>query len=341
MNINNLPPIYFYISNFNWLSENMPESADKYYSNLVEHGICDGEYCWTLQTYLYLKKANFPCQLVGKMPEEGIVLVHRNTLPFNFKPSAKLLVICLKADKPARPYAQLHVVQNILETEKLKPSYYIPHWPQPGLIKRNPQRGDRFENVAFFGTGGNLSPELLTQSWRDRLEKIGLQWLFKNRQQWNDFSDVDAVVAVRKFDEENSGKWKPPTKLYNSWHAGVPAILAPEPAYREQKKSELDYIEVNSIEEIITALIRLRDEPKLRDQTIANAKIRSQETTIEKLVEYWGNFLINIAVPAYQDWRNSSEFNRQIFLGSKYLNVKYKAARRRLEGLISINTNSI
>ena len=49
-----LPQIYFYISRYDRIDKNIKERNDVYYSNLHEYGINDGEYAWTLQTYLYL-----------------------------------------------------------------------------------------------------------------------------------------------------------------------------------------------------------------------------------------------------------------------------------------------
>ncbi|NES87153.1 MAG: glycosyltransferase family 1 protein [Moorea sp. SIO2B7] len=331
-----LPAIYFYISHFDWLCQNMPESADIYLPHLSKQGIVDGEYCWILQTYLRLRDDGFPCQLTGTMPDEGIVLVHRNTLPFNFQPGPRLLIVCLKADKPARPYAQIHLVQNSYETKILRNSYSMLHWPQPGLIPREPSRGDKFETVAFCGTGGNLAPELLDPSWREELKALGLQWCFKNRWQWNDFSNVDVILAVRSFGSTNSGVWKPPTKLYNAWHAGVPAILAPEPAFRDLRRSDLDYLEVSSLDETIAALKRLRDDKELRQAMIENGHIRAEETKPEKLVAMWRSFLIDVAVPAYESWCNTSSISKQVWLTRKYFGIKLNGLRGRLQSLFNI-----
>jgi Glycosyl transferases group 1 len=339
--MNQLPKIYFYLSSFDWLVNHLPEEVETYLPFLADNGICDGEYAWTLQTYLRLKADGFPCELTGTMPREGIVLAHYNSLAFNCKPGPKLLIVYLKADKPLRPYAQLHVVQNTYETKTLKNSYYMPHWTQPGLIPRDSARGDRFETVGFFGTGGNLAPELLNPSWREQLKELGLQWCFKNRPQWNDFSNVDAVVAVRSFDSKNQGiwakdqgAWKPPQKLYNAWLAGVPAIFGNEPAFRDQRRSELDYIEVNSLDETISALKRLQNDKELRQAMAENGRIRVAENHPSKLVKLWRDFLLDVAVPAYDRWSNSPNISRQLFLGRKYLGVKWNGLQRRWRSLV-------
>ena len=335
----NLPPIYFYISHYDWFIKNMPESADIYQPYIEkELGIISGEICWTLQTYLRLRNDGFPCELTGKMPNKGIILLHRNALPFDFQPKQKLLLVCIKGDKPKRPYAQLHVVQSNYETQnpnELKTVrdsyYYIPLWSQPGLIPRDPKRSDRFETISYFGTGGNLAPELLSPSWSKQLEALDLEWHFKNRYEWNNYSDVDCVVAIRSFKDYNIAVWKPATKLYNAWHAGVPAILTPEPAFQEQRRSELDYIEVTSVNETIAALKRLRDDKELRNAMIENGRIRAQETKPEKLVARWKDFIVNVAVPAYERWCNTSNISQQIWLKRKYLDIKFQGILDKLK----------
>lgn len=47
---------------------------------------------------------------------------------------------------------------------------------------------------------------------------------------------------------------KPALKLFNARHAGVPAILDAESAYRAERMSELDYIEVMSVDGTLLAL---------------------------------------------------------------------------------------
>ena len=332
-----LPPIYFFISNFDWITANMPNSADVYLPNLQKHGISDSEYCWILQTYLRLRDDGFSVKLIGNIPDEGIVLIHRNNLTFDFKPGPKLLVICVKADKEeSRLYPQLHIVQNNQETQHLRDSHFMLHWPQPGLIPRNPARKDKFETVAFFGTRGNLSPEFSHKAWQEQLNSLGLRWIIKSRWQWNDFSDVDVVLAVRNFQGRRPRTSnKPPTKLYNAWHASVPVILGPEPAFQELRKTELDYIEVNSLEETIAALKYLRDHQEFRQAMVDNGRIRAEQTKYENITANWRNFLSNIAIPTYKHWCNQSNLSKKIFFTSRYLSFKLNKLEKQIFPIFS------
>jgi len=321
-----LPPIYFYIPQSYWPSK-IPASADKAWK-----GFGIGIYAWTLQTYLRLKADGFPCELVPELPEEGIVLLHRNSLRVHnqLKPAKNLLLICLKAELSQYPYAQLQVVQNPTESKTFKNSYYLPHWPQPGLIPRNPTRGDRFENIAFFGHLTNLAAELLEPDWQRQIQGLGLNWcprLNCNRwdnydeidDYWHDYSNIDAVVAVRSFERLENYLTKPATKLYNAWLAGVPAVLGCESAYRAERQSEFDYLEVATPAELIVALKRLREHPKLREAIVKNGQIRAQAIQPSQITAKWRSFLEDIAVPTYYLWCSKPRWWQQVILRSSYL----------------------
>jgi hypothetical protein len=112
------PPIYFYLPSYQQFQQDFPTSLESSWEWMFERGkpnyaLSDGEYAWTLQTFLQLQYRSFPCQIVSKMPEEGIVLTHRINLPLEFKPGPKLLFICLQADKTPHPFAQLSVVPTL------------------------------------------------------------------------------------------------------------------------------------------------------------------------------------------------------------------------------------
>lgn len=154
---NKLPLIYFYIPKERWPTDKIPEDPSQYGQfQRSKHTNFGGDYSWTLQTYLHLKANGFPCELTATLPSQGIVLSHRYLLPSNLQPKPELLLVCMQSDRGRHPYAQLHVVQNPRQEIPKRPftlweSYFISHWPQAGLIPRDPKRGDRFENVAYFG----------------------------------------------------------------------------------------------------------------------------------------------------------------------------------------------
>jgi hypothetical protein len=132
------------------------------------------------------------------MPDEGIVLSHRDFLDDSIKPGLKLLLVCLRADVDRHPYAQLHVVQNPYQAipsqfMTLWESHFIPHWPQPSIIPRNPQRGNAFENVTFLGNEINLVSEFCDRSWYDHLQDLGLKFQKKLNQ------NIQIMIGERNY----------------------------------------------------------------------------------------------------------------------------------------------
>jgi len=337
-----LPPIYFYIPQRYFPAEGFPEHSDDYWAwqNTNPGKYQWGMYNWTLQTYLFLKEDGFPCSLVGELPTEGIVISHRDLLPDHVRPNHKTLLICIIGDKVEHPYAQMHIVQNLKDTSRRKRSalwnkHYFPHWRQSSLIPRNPERGDRFENIAYMGEIKNLAAELCDPSFKESLEEMGLRWHIVGREGWNDYSEIDAIVSVRRFIPLKNLRVKPALKLCNAWHAGVPAILGKEPAFQAERVRDLDYLEINSLDELLNTLKHLRDDVELRQAIVANGRLRARETSSVNLVRRWRRFLLETATAEYERWYGGSIWNRQVFFQRRYAVVKRKRIQKRLQNTLS------
>ena len=338
-NFDQLPPIYFYLPQPFWPAD-FPNSADENWS-----GFGLGLYTWTIQTFLRLKAWDFPCQLVNHVPEEGIVFVHHNAFrarKTRLKPSRKLLLICLKAEERPYPYAQLHLVQNPTEASAAKNRFYIPHWPQPGLIPRDPNRGDRFENIAFFGHCNNLAIELQYPSWPEKLASLGLHWHYVINQnkwndyhsldnRWNNFQQIDAIVAIRSFQSSHPYNNKPATKLFNAWLAGVPALLGIESAYRFEGCHLEDYWEINTYEELINSLQCLKSDKNLRQQLVTNGYSKAIQFTPENISKKWQDFILDIAVPSFYRWCNLPALRQSLLLQQQYLTHTVEKVQSKLK----------
>ncbi|BAZ16363.1 hypothetical protein NIES4071_82390 [Calothrix sp. NIES-4071] len=324
-----IPRIYFYMHPSEMPASGVPDDAGPTWSGFIDYMRQPGiglnpvitSYCWTLQTFLYLREAGLKCEITATIPDDGIIIVQRAALPFNFKPKPKQLIVCIKADFEIHPYAQLNVVQNPEEVKTVRDSFFIRLWLQPGLIKRDPARGNKFENIAFIGAIGSLAPELKNPSWSAMLESIGLRWLMPGEQHWHDYSNIDAIVAVRTFDPKEDYRYKPATKLQNAWLGDVPAIVGTDSAFRGERQSELDFIEVSSIDETIAALKRLRDDYDLYQAMVKNGRVRSEKLTTTSLVERWKEFITQKAIPAYYQWCELSSLQQKLWLAKQNLTV--------------------
>lgn len=330
------PNIYFYIPASFWPAQLPASSAE----NWAGFGL--GIYAWTLQTYLKLREAGVVCQLVDQLPDEGIILFHANaTRGANICPGPERLLICLKAESPLCPQAQLHVVQNPDEAAASLGCYFMPHWSQPGLQPRLDERQDRFETIAFLGHRNSLAAELMTPEWENQLQQRGLTWQpvintnVWNTQQsidtrWNDYRHIDAIVAIREFHLRRPGyRSKPATKLYNAWLAGVPAILGRELAYRAEGVAGVNYLEANSMAQLWDCLEKLQQDVTLRQALVKNGQAKSVHYTPASITQQWRQFLNAVAVPAYQAWCDCSNWQQRVqYLKSKLLSYSDRAKRR-------------
>src|SRR5262249_29736407 len=133
---------------------------------------------------------------------------------------------------------------------------FVPLWPQPGLLPRDPARGERVETVAYFGREGALPPWFREPLFVNELAQCGVRFEIRH-DAWHDYREVDLVLAYR-LETPSMLEVKPATKLYNAWLAGVPALLGEEPAYRALRQSDLDYVPVASAGEAVAAVRALK-----------------------------------------------------------------------------------
>ena len=83
----------------------------------------------------------------------------------------------------------------------------------------------------------------------------------------------------------------------------MPAILGPEYAYREMRRSELDFIEVSSATEARAAIRRLIDRPDLYEAMVRNGLERAREFEPEMLDRQWAEILYETLPGRIEGWR--------------------------------------
>ena len=151
------------------------------------------------------------------------------------------------------------------------------------------------------------SPKKHGAEWTDFLAGHGIEWAMhavrhegaetdKVDASWGDYREIDLVVALRPPDRRLYTN-KPATKLFNAWRAGVPAILGPEYAYREQRRSDLDYIEASSLGEAQHAVQRLRGDPELYRAMVENGRARAVKFTPAVILSRWERLLYETLPP--------------------------------------------
>jgi hypothetical protein len=155
--------------------------------------------------------------------------------------------------------------------------------------------------VYYLGRRHHLHPDLLTDAFQASCLRLGLR--FEPRvelSQWCDYSQADAVVALRPTPGPHANK--PGSKLVNCWHAGVPAILGDEIAFQRLRENDLDYLEATTPQQVLEALTRLKIGAGLRNQMIENGRKRAVEYTDEAITKIWMELLSGPLLRDAQDW---------------------------------------
>lgn len=276
-----------------------------------------GELSWVAQTFLRLRAAGHPVALAGEAPESGLVVFHakhKHALARSANGRNGLVFVAIRADNSAPLLADFEVLQSGRFADN-RNRFWIPFWPQPGLLERDPARGTTLERVAYMGRIENLHPEFRGAPWRQALHDLGLEWVLREVRferargsgrdgkangakpasagpaiDWEDYRALDAVIAVRPW-EPHLRFAKPASKLINAWRAGVPALVGPEYACREIRHSPDDFLEVADASQALAALRRLREEPGLYARMVAAGQARAPEFSFAALTRRWAELL--------------------------------------------------
>ena len=267
---------------------------------------------WLFQTWAEVRDRTHAV-LSTNLPDEGIVITLSNFLPPAFRASKNQFIAAVAADFLPHPGTQLQILQNAAHARRLPGSIFMPHWPQPNLIPRNPTRDDRFETLAYFGDSQNLAPEIQSQEFQKELQiRSGLRLEIRPPDCWHDYSDIDVVLAVRDFSRA-SHLHKPATKLYNAWIAGVPLVSGHESAIGAEGVDGLDHIRTDSPLNLLECLERLKNDIPLRKRLVSEGQKKTAARNRDAVRELWMDLLVDRLPRSYGRWHSSTSMSRRLF----------------------------
>ena len=284
---------------------------------LEKSGKAAAAHAWIYQTWALLTEAGIKTSLVSELPTTGLVLALSGTLDSSFRSnqlSSDFFLVDIVADGLPHPAANFHLVQNRAHARRLPHSQFISHWSQPALIARKASRERLFKKVSFFGDPKNLTPEFFAPSWQQRLKKeLSLEFEIRRAAQWHDYSNVDAIIAIRDFSRSRQ-LHKPATKLYNAWLAGVPFIGGNDSAYRSDGRPGVDYLVAESPQQALEHLRNLKEDPAFRSHLIQNGIESGEKFSRSATLACWKS-LIQETLPelAFQ-WQKKSLSQRACYL---------------------------
>lgn len=234
-------------------------------------------------------------------------------------------LVCPHGDAHPTRLANFRIRQNFLRAPTDCEANVL-HFPQPGLIPRDPARGTRIERITFKGHS-NLSEDLRSEHFQSELRKLGIEFeqdyrSFQTGQHsWHDYRHADVVLAVRN-DKIYKVSFKPASKLINAWAAGVPALLGPEPAFDELRRSDLDFITVKNAEDALRELRRLQENPDLYRAMVENGLRRSKDYSEDRILDAWIEILNGPVSSLSQKWYAQSRTYRKLQSGIRQIEEK-------------------
>ena len=238
---------------------------------------------WLVQTYYFLNKySDLDITYASKPIINKINVVHVDYFRYNIA-DYKCFYCILLSDKEIVPFGATYIVQN--RSQIINNNFYwVPHWPQPNLKFEDE---NKLERIGYAGMEFNFNCKLI-----DFFRSNNFSFKFIKSHEWNNYLDIDIIVAIRDF-SSNLHDEKPPTKLLNAWKAKKLFISGSESAYRQLGIPNINYIEVNSIEELQYVLSDVKSNMSKYKEIINNGYIESLKYTNLNISLVWENVLKN------------------------------------------------
>jgi hypothetical protein len=251
---------------------------------------------WIVQSYLLLRApleaAGYRVVFGARYPRHAIGIAHWDDLNAYFNGAHRARMIGVRADRSPLYSCERVIVQNDNPAAR-EAERYVAHWPQPGLVARDPARATRIETLAYFGRLARLPRWLRSAEFSRRLGALGVE-LRLSESAWNDYHDVDLAIAARA-EGASMLELKPATKLTNAWLAGVPALLGDEPAFRRLRRDPLDYLAIAGADDVIDSIARLKADPATYRAMVGNGAERGAEFTRDAVTRRWLEVIDEVA----------------------------------------------
>jgi hypothetical protein len=326
-------PVYFVCKNTEVWSDVINGDVPPVLEQLHER-FANANDSWSTQPYIQLKQRGLNVQLVSYCIPGKICIVTYEDLKITDFPFNSYVVTC-RHDRGRPEICEQRIVQNPLNVID-STDHFLPHWPQPGLQPRDKSRGTKVKNVVYKGRPVNLDDPFKSPDFLHQLQSLGMNLSVSpnNRQERvrdsRDYKNADVVLAVRpNVRSEYFLSLKPPSKLINAWLAGCPALLGSEPAFQSLRQSELDYIEVLSPDDVIAALVRLRDNPALYSAMVENGFRRAEKFTQDHIALLWRDLLAGPIAKGYEQWLSQSPIQKHIGRPTQFV---WRGIKHKLEG---------
>lgn len=283
-----------------------------------------GDLEWCLQTYLILKRRkNLNVSCSNTFLDGAINIIHSEQL-YYLRGAPNHFIVSVQADYPKRRWAHFHIVQN--KSQETVNATMIPLWIQPALMCRDLSRNN-VSTVAYAGQtiNGNLAGSV--EMWKALIKPLGLKFVHLPSGRCYNLREVDVLVAIRSFDNRSYNN-KPPSKLINAWHAGIPFIGGADSAYRQVGTPNEDYLVAKTPKELFSALQKLLHNNDLYNILVDNGRKKAASYTKDAIANIWEKALTGPVKQRYLRWKENGNNERYRFsLMLKASILEYRSIR--------------
>ncbi len=283
----------------NWTGERLDDQVLSDRSGGILHS-------WLLRTYYQLGVVGIKTTVTSALRPDAINLVSVRDFGKRQR-DLKSFVVVPQGDAHHSQMANFRILQNGVRPVD-DAAAVIWHWPQPGIIPRDPDRQHRMEQLCYKGRVRNLYKVFRSDEFVEDLKKIGVTFEIdaydglRGEHNWNDYAHSDAVLAIRNLTIYDMSK-KPASKLVNAWFADIPALMGPEPAFRELGTNGEDYLEIRTPQDAIDAITTLKSNPDLYHKIIANGRKRREAYSETALTQMWLDTLNGPIAETFEAWQ--------------------------------------
>lgn len=263
----------------------------------------NGDLLWTAQTWCRLREAGYGGIELAARPAPGRINIAKSKVWSRLGRPRGCFAVSIQADYPRVRWAQCHIQQNRDLTAH--GDLYQTLWPQAAIIPRDPARR-QVRRVGFLGKAdGNLA--LDEREWTAVLAARGFEFVARPPSRWHDFSDLDIALGIRDFTTRRHPH-KPANKLLNAWIAGVPFVGGSDSAFADVGRPGRDYLRALTLDEALSAIERLRAEPRLYDALVTAGRTRAFAFSTAAIVDEW---VANLEGPVAERYRAFAAAPRQ------------------------------
>lgn len=290
-----------------------------------------GDTAWCLQAHNNLaNRKNIITQCSNQLNDEAINIIHSDQL-LKLKGSKSSFIVCARADYPDRGWAHYRLVQN--KTQVDTNASYIPHWIQEGLVERSLNR-QGVSRVAYAGQdfNGNLAES--ADAWKALLQPLGVEFVILSSELWHDLSAVDVLIGIRSFDSRTYNT-KPPTKLFNAWHANIPFIGGQDSAFTQVGIPGEDYLVAKTSAEATNFIIQLKEDADMYSKLVQNGKRKTIYYNKQTITDIWEETLLGPITDRFKQWQSRRSYETARFQVMQGIGLLEHQTKQTIKKLIS------